>query len=218
MKAKGTSFKRKRSQAASPRRSVAAAVLGTGKVRVPARWAWHYKTLLALRDRLLRDRKSLAGSAAQPIEPHSQDDADSATDEFDHDLALAELSAKQSALYEVEEAIKRILGGTYGVCEETGQLMPAARLRAIPWARFSVEVEERLEKKGVIRRPRVEQASSVRGTAPGGLGEGELSGEEEEAAGDESLGQVFSPPGRHLRGAKHSVRRLRRGRESEGSA
>ena len=37
------------------------------------------------------------------------DMADSATDEFDHNLALSELSAQQNTLYKVDEAIHRIL-------------------------------------------------------------------------------------------------------------
>ena len=88
--------------------------------------------------------------------------ADSATDEFDHDLALSELSASQNALFEIDEALKRILNGTYGVCEETGVAIPEMRLRAIPWTRFSKESETRLEKQGVVKTPSLGVLHSLR--------------------------------------------------------
>lgn len=82
-------------------------------------------------------------------ESHSGDLADSATDEFDHDMALSLLVHDQNALGEVTAAIRRIQEGQYGICEKTGLPIPAARLRAVPWTRHTREVEERLEKKGV---------------------------------------------------------------------
>lgn len=114
---------------------------------------------------------------AQPLEPHSMDIADSATDEFDRDLALSELSAAQNVLYEVEEALKRILNGTYGSCEQTGKPIPAARLRALPWTRFGKEVEAELESKGVVSKPHLGALGSVRAELNGDL---EESGPEEE--------------------------------------
>ena len=41
-------------------------------------------------------------------------------------------------MYEIEEALKRIEKGTYGVCELTNKPIPRARLEAIPWTRFTV--------------------------------------------------------------------------------
>ena len=87
-----------------------------------------------------------------------QQQADSATDEFDHDLALTRLSVEQDALYEINVALNRILNRSYGVCEETGRVIPSARLKAIPWTRFTREVEERLEQDGRCGSNSPEQA------------------------------------------------------------
>jgi RNA polymerase-binding transcription factor DksA len=154
--------------------------------------------LLLLRERLLGERGERLLEASQPIEPHSMDEADSATDEFDHDLALSKLSAEQDALYEVEEAIKRILNGTYGICEETGEMISESRLRAIPWTRFSREVQARLERKGKLQR------ASRRSRLRAWTGNGNLEPiETDESAGqpeakEEQLGVVYSPPGKHI--------------------
>jgi RNA polymerase-binding transcription factor DksA len=175
---------------------------------VPAKWRWHYRLLLSLQSRLLRERGVLLRVSAQPLEPHSMDEADSATDEFDHDLALTQLSADQNALYEVNGALERILDGRYGVCEESGRTIPAARLKAVPWTRFTREVEERLERKGAVPRAGLNKAVSVRGQ-----GQIQLASEEEEdgekpsvLANDETLARVFSPPGRRVPPQKISKR------------
>jgi RNA polymerase-binding transcription factor DksA len=177
---------------------------------VPAKWRWHYRVLLSLQQRLLRERGELRHTVAEPLEPHSLDEADSASDEFDHNLALTQLSAEQDALYEVDAALRRIAAGAYGICEVSGKPIPAARLRAIPWTRFAREVEERLEKSGAVGRPRLHKAATVRESGRVWLAPEE---EAEEAAetpptppNDESLSHVFSSPGLSA-ASKKTVRR-----------
>ena len=132
---------------------------------IGSKWVWHYGVLLRLRDRLLNDRRRHLGQGAEPLDPHSMSLADSATDQFDHDLALSRLSAEQDALYEVEEALRRIADGTYGRCVETGKPIPPARLRAIPWTRFSKEAEVHLEEMGAVNHSRLGRLGSVHGPA-----------------------------------------------------
>ena len=174
--------------------------------RIDPKWAWHYRVLLTLRERLLRERGEKLDEASQPLESHSMDMADSATDEFDHDMALSELSAGQDALFEIEEALKRILNGSYGVCEENGRPISTARLRAIPWARFSKEVQNRLEQEGAVSRAHLGEVASVRGPQVRSLEETETPEEEtlEPAPKDEGLWPVYSPPGNHLQPGKTS--------------
>jgi RNA polymerase-binding transcription factor DksA len=78
--------------------------------------------------------------------------ADAGTDAFDRDFALGMLSTEQDTIYQIEQAIDRIQNGTYGVCEITGKRISPQRLEAIPWTRFSLEAERRLE--GERARPR----------------------------------------------------------------
>ena len=166
------------------RAATAAEILGQApngafpSMRVPAKWRWHYRVLISLQDRLLGDRGDLLRGAAEPLEPHSLDEADSATDEFDHDLALAQLSAEQDALFEVNEALNRILDGTYGFCEQTGEAVPASRLKAVPWTRFTRQIKDRLEKTGDAHRTRLNKTATVRGDGKPSFYSGEEEGEE----------------------------------------
>jgi len=109
--------------------------------------------LLQLRDSLLdsmtgvsRDtlRSRAEGSEASAFGMHQ---ADAGSDAYDRDFALSLLSQEQDALYEIEEALKRVEAGTYGICEMSGKPIPHARLEAIPFARFTVECQTQIEKR-----------------------------------------------------------------------
>ena len=105
---------------------------------ISPRWAWHYRTLLALQARLRNERTEHAAEAAEPLEDPGMHPADVATDEFSHGVALSLLAAEDNALAEVEAAIQRLHRGVYGYCEATGKRIPRARLRALPWCRYTV--------------------------------------------------------------------------------
>ena len=48
----------------------------------------------------------------------------------------------------LEAALVRIENKTYGICRETGKLIPKERLRLVPHATLTVEAKEMLAKKG----------------------------------------------------------------------
>lgn len=128
---------------------------------VKPEWAKFYRILLDLRERLLNQMDGLAKESSEEINSYSLHMADSGTDNFDRDFALSLLSSDQDAIYEIDEALKRIQKGTYGVCELTGRTIPKARLEAIPWTRFTVEAQAQLEKEGALRQRRLGTLGSV---------------------------------------------------------
>ena len=110
---------------------------------IDKKWRKYYKLLIDLRahvsdeinlhtaDTLKHNARDDSGNTSSP--------ADSGTDSFDRDFALSLVSSEQDALVEIEEAILRIKDGSYGVCEITEKAIPAARLSAVPFTRYSVE-------------------------------------------------------------------------------
>lgn len=122
-----------------------------GDAHVKPEWQKYYRHLIELRERLLNQMSGLAKESAEEMASYSLHMADSGTDNFDRDFALSLLSSDQDAIYEIEEALKRIEKGTYGVCELTGKPIPKARLDAIPWTRFTVEAQAQLERDGALR-------------------------------------------------------------------
>src|SRR3954463_8451085 len=146
------------------------------RVKIRPEWEKYYENLLELRERLLAQMTGLAKESAEEMSSYSLHMADSGTDNFDRDFALSLLSSDQDAIYEIEEALKRIEKNTYGVCELTGKQIPKARLAAIPWTRFTVEAQAQLEKEGALRSRRLGQLGSI---DTSGAGDGEAAEEEE---------------------------------------
>jgi DnaK suppressor protein len=139
--------------------------------------------LLQLRDAMVDSMAGVAqdtlrsraeGSEASAFGMHQ---ADAGSDAYDRDFALSLLSQEQDALYEIDQALKRIELGTYGTCEMSGKQIPHARLEAIPFARFTVECQSQLEKQNKASRVR-QSVTSLFGLTDDEGGEGEA---EEEA-------------------------------------
>jgi RNA polymerase-binding transcription factor DksA len=144
--------------------------------------------LLQLRDAMVDSMAGVAqdtlrsraeGSEASAFGMHQ---ADAGSDAYDRDFALSLLSQEQDALYEIDQALKRIELGTYGVCEMSGKPIPRARLEAIPFARFTVECQSQLEKQNKASRVR-QSVTSLFGLTDDEGGDGE---EEEPAPAAES--------------------------------
>ena len=138
--------------------------------------------LLQLRDAMVDSMAGVAqdtlraraeGSEASAFGMHQ---ADAGSDAYDRDFALSLLSQEQDALYEIDEALKRIELGTYGKCEMSGKPISRARLEAIPFARFTVECQSQLEKQSKASRVR-QSVTSLFGLTD----EEGAEGEEEEA-------------------------------------
>ena len=111
----------------------------------PSKWAWHHRTLLRLREELLRALREHDDAARRPHERGGADMVDIADDESELTTLLAELAIEESELSEIDAALQRIADGTYGVCEGTGEPIAPERLRVLPWTRFSKEEAARRE-------------------------------------------------------------------------
>jgi RNA polymerase-binding transcription factor DksA len=94
-------------------------------------------------------RNAPEGSEASGSGMHQ---GDAGSDAYDRDFALSVLAKEQDALYEIEQALRRIDRGVYGVCEMSGKNIPQARLEAIPFARLTVECQAQWEKEYGNRR------------------------------------------------------------------
>lgn len=117
-----------------------------------------HQRLLDLRDALVdamsgmtRDtiRNAPEGSEASGSGMHQ---GDAGSDAYDRDFALSVLANEQDALYEIEQALRRIRSGTYGICEMSNKLIPQTRLEAIPFARLTVDCQAQWEKEYGNRR------------------------------------------------------------------
>ena len=103
------------------------------------------KRLLILRERvsgeiLSINRDSLGSNDRDPSL------SDQGTDTFDREFALNQLSSEQDVLFEIDEAIRRIEKGVYGICEMTEEPINIERLEALPYVRYSIKAQSDIEK------------------------------------------------------------------------
>ena len=108
------------------------------------------KMLLTRRDAL---RQALAGdlSALKELRDQSSGDVvdfalDSAQDEINS--RLAEVESRELA--QIDKALEKMRTGKYGICEGTGRPIPLTRLKALPYAQYSIEAQREIEKYGHI--------------------------------------------------------------------
>lgn len=74
------------------------------------------------------------------------DEMDEANTEGASAMASKLLERDVHLLREIDRALAKMGEGTYGACEGTGEPIGYSRLKLRPWARFSVEYQEELER------------------------------------------------------------------------
>ncbi|MCC5816080.1 MAG: TraR/DksA C4-type zinc finger protein [Leptospira sp.] len=74
------------------------------------------------------------------------DIADIASEINNEALSSVLTEVEIDTLKQIELALEKIDNGTYGICEGTKKKIPVARLKAIPWTRYTVEFAEQLSK------------------------------------------------------------------------
>lgn len=94
-------------------------------------------------DTLKKSQKEASGD----ISGYTYHMADVATDTYDREFSLGLASSDREALYELDDALKKIEDGTFGLCEECKSPITKARLKAVPYARLCVKCQSKREKK-----------------------------------------------------------------------
>jgi RNA polymerase-binding protein DksA len=77
--------------------------------------------------------------------------ADIGSDDFEVQNTIGLMDGERKILIEIDDAIRRIRDGTYGICEGSGEPIKKERLEAIPWTRYCVDCARLAEKGGAGR-------------------------------------------------------------------
>jgi DnaK suppressor protein len=107
--------------------------------------------LLYFRNKLLAMRDELIGESEQTILGLKSetrdigDDAERASRETENILELRNRDRDRKMLAKVGAALRRIEEGTYGICEDTDEPIPVARLDARPQTTLTYDAQERRE-------------------------------------------------------------------------
>ena len=83
--------------------------------------------------------------ATQELSVVDNHPADVATENYERAKDISLHEKNQLLLKKVDEALEKIAVGTYGICENCGQPIPAERLDAVPYAEFCLECKKQAE-------------------------------------------------------------------------
>jgi len=120
------------------------------------------KDLKRFEERLLEERKKLMGQlgylektmnqtqrdSSGDLSAYSFHMADMGTDAMEREKAFLFASSEGRALYDVDEALRRLYKGEYGTCESCAKPIAPQRLEVVPHARLCISCKEKEEKAG----------------------------------------------------------------------
>jgi len=124
----------------------------------PRKTPFDKRELAKFRAILLRKRAELVGDVSTmetealmgssgSLSHLPQHMAEQGSDAYGQSLSLDLAAADRRLIKEIDDALKRIDDGTYGLCELTGKPIRAERLEELPWARYSIEAARELERR-----------------------------------------------------------------------
>jgi len=107
------------------------------------------KFLISKRQAILKEAKNeiskyIKGETRQLVES-ALDDGDWSVIDLSEDISLRQLSAHRETLQKIDEALRKLNEGTYGLCEECGEPINEGRLKVMPFAIYCIDCQERLE-------------------------------------------------------------------------
>lgn len=102
------------------------------------------KDLLTLRDEII---KVIRGQEKESLSREAVDEIDEATALTEDMMGAAVSSNYRENLKKVDEALKRIENGEYGMCENCGAEIPPARLKVLPFTLYCTQCQEELERE-----------------------------------------------------------------------
>ncbi|HIA28660.1 MAG TPA: TraR/DksA family transcriptional regulator [Planctomycetes bacterium] len=108
------------------------------------------KDLEGFRRILLQQRNLIAGNlssldSGEDQGGNSGDEADISSGNAESEFTLSMLSSETNIVQKIDKALARLDARSFGVCENCQELIPEARLKAIPWTVFCVDCQRKAE-------------------------------------------------------------------------
>ena len=110
--------------------------------------AEQFRKVLEERQRMLREsvaRTEQDGRDADASDA-AQDIADRASSSYQKEFLFHQSNTDRQLLQLVENALERLRVGAFGECISCGNEINPKRLNAVPWARYCIACQEKLEK------------------------------------------------------------------------
>ncbi len=106
--------------------------------------------LLQQKHLLERAMMTTVQQGRQTMAEDTQDPADQAVFSYQKELLFSQGSTGHAQLTMVKEAIRRLKDGDFGECLHCGNAIGAKRLEAVPWSRYCIDCQEKIERGDIV--------------------------------------------------------------------
>lgn len=117
--------------------------------------------LKQFREALLQEREKFAGEiraiaretsknpreASGDLSAYTVHMADMSSDTYERELSVNMVSSEQQVLYQIDDALKRLDEGSYGLCQQCGKPVSMSRLKAVPYTSLCIVCQRATERE-----------------------------------------------------------------------
>jgi len=107
----------------------------------------HFKDMLLQKRNALTDSVQRTEDYGREKDQNTQDIADMAVESYTRDFLLGKSAGDRRILRNIDDALARIDGQTYGFCTNCDDEIGPRRLEAVPWTAMCVKCQELYERE-----------------------------------------------------------------------
>ncbi len=96
---------------------------------------------------IARDTAKSPREASGDLSAYTVHMADMAADTYERELSMNIVSSEQELLYQIDDALKRLDDGSFGICQQCDQPVSMSRLKAVPYASMCISCQRAKEQK-----------------------------------------------------------------------
>lgn len=114
------------------------------------------RSLIQKREAIVREVKNeiskyIKGETRQLVDT-ALDDGDWSVVDLSEDISFKHMSTHRENLLKIDEALRKLSEGTYGMCEDCGEEISKKRLQILPFAIYCTDCQERREQIEEIQK------------------------------------------------------------------
>ena len=101
---------------------------------------------------IAREASTSPRDASGDLSAYTVHMADMAADTYDRELSMNLVSSEQEILYQIDDALKRLDDGSFGICQQCSQPIAMSRLKAVPYASLCITCQRAKEQQHKTKR------------------------------------------------------------------
>ncbi len=105
----------------------------------------HKKKLLEAKNQIIRKIDQTFGESKDVETDVAQDLADKAESSYTKEFLLSLTDTERRQLRQIDDALRTLDSGSYGLCQNCGQPISKKRLEALPWATLCINCQQKRE-------------------------------------------------------------------------